>query len=233
MLKRIAHNFGLNSMNSLKVRKYFCLQEEKAESNLQLVTKKVPPSLIKEGQVIDKVTQSVYGDHDGVINHYIGENELKFSEPFHIRREFEIVDYDHTKGEIYVGAPSTLTFRGVQIKELVLVDTIDRSRPITCFIKFKHHKRFMKCNIFFKNNKSAYVDFFDDVYPLVQGEHVAIYDRDTRNAKVIGHGVVDRRGEFKLLDRVEKYRVEEKDENENEEQEKSIQPSFKDQLFRF
>jgi tRNA-specific 2-thiouridylase len=234
-VKRIAQNFGLINEQS-QSRKYFCLQEEK--ENKRLIENKIPPSLVKQGQVIDKNSGSFFGDHEGVIHHFIGQNELAFSENYRIKPEYEIVDYDHAKAELYIGEPSTLTFNGVQIKQLVLIDSVDKSRPQVVFVKFKHHKQFMKADIYFKNNRTAYLAFTNEVYPLVTEEHIALFDREGRNAKVIGRGVVAKRGSFKLKDRVKQFKVGEEDENskgssEENDENQETRVSTRDTLFNF
>ena len=50
------------------------------------------------------------------------------------------------------------------------------------------------------------VEFEKDIYPLIEGEVMVLFDRNSRNAKVIGSGNVAKRGDFKLIDRVEGFR---------------------------
>ncbi len=50
------------------------------------------------------------------------------------------------------------------------------------------------------------IELKETLYPLIFDESFVIFDRDTRNAKVIGYGRLGNRGDFKLLDRVKDFK---------------------------
>ena len=54
-----------------------------------------------------------------------------------------------------------------------------------------------------------------ELYPLVEGEYIVIFDKNTRNAKVIGLGRLGSIGTLDLVDRVDEFRnVENKEEQD-------------------
>ena len=127
---------------------------------------------------------------------------------------FEIIDYDFTSGQIFVGEKEHLTFSGTQIVSLIIAEGLSKTRPLVCYIKFKYSADFVKANLYFKNNNTSYLDFDESVYPLIKGESIVIYDSNIRNSKIIGYAQVGNRGLFDPIDRVEYFRN--KEENEDE-----------------
>ena len=139
--------------------------------------------------------------------------------------ELEIVSYNFVNGLIVVGDKSHLTYNAFQIVYLNLGEGLDKSRPMSCFIKNKYSTAFHKCNLYFKNNDSALIEIDGSLYPLIEAESFVIFDRCTRNAKVIGMGSTGNIGDFKLIDRAEEFR--------SSESEEEIKVSTRSGMFKF
>lgn len=223
-VNKIVKNFNLLSDKSVE-QVGFCFRLK--ESTDKIVNNKVPKSLIKEGQVINKKSEHIYGDHNGIIHHYITESESILNSNSNVEKGLEVVDYDFNSGQIFVGDKEYLTFHGSQIVSLIIAEGLSKSRPLTCYIKFKYSADFVKANLYFKNNNTAYLDFDESVYPLIKGESIVIYDSNVRNSKIIGYAQVGNRGLFKPIDRVEFFRTKNEDDNENEMEKDAEKEIFK------
>lgn len=205
-VEKIAQKFNLKTA-STPMQQKFCFREK--GSYQYYIKKRVPKSLIREGQILNVETENYLGDHSGMINHYITEKELDVmpnNTSRNIETELEIVGYEYEKAVIEVGFPKKLRFEGTQLINLELNNSIDKSKPIECYIKHKYSEKMVKCNLFFKNNHSCFIEFVEPIYPVIEGEVFVIFDRDTRNAKVIGRGIVAKRGKFELIDRTSEFK---------------------------
>lgn len=220
-VKKIARNFALGVGES-KEQEGFCFREKQATS--KILDKAIPKSLITEGKIINIEEDVVVGEHNGIIYHYITESDFPVKGTTMLEKGLEIVSYRFDNGAISVAGKDHLTYIGTQVIKLKLSGALDKKRPIGCFIKFKYENKFTKAVLYFKNNDTAYLEFETDVYPLIEGELVALYDSSSRNSKIIGLGEIGMPGEFKLIDRVDEYRTK-IDEEEKEDE--------KDNYFKF
>jgi len=177
------------------------------ESTEKLLKKTIPKSMIHKGVVLHKATTDMYGDHEGITNHYITEPMTGMKLGGVVKKDLEVVGFEWGKNNLLIGNNSELTYKGAQIVNITLSATLDRKKPIVCFIKFKYENIFIKAKMHFKNNHSAVLEFEKDVYPLIKDESLVIYDSNNRNSKIIGNGHVGKRGLFQLVDRVTEFRV--------------------------
>lgn len=214
-VETIAEKFNL-PLESSRYDGRFCYREPSEYADM--IKKRVPKSLVKDGQVQNIENELVYGEHKGILNHYISEKNLKFNGINQSDQSLQIVGYDYNKALIKIGGDDFLTFKGCQIIDLKLSSGLDRTKPMNCFIKSKYSHEYVNCILFFKNNASAYLEFETPLYPVLEGEQIVIFDRNTRNAKVVGTGTVSQRGEFKLIDRAEEFKTK----NEANESSKSV-----------
>lgn len=220
VLKYVKH-FALPVANSIPLDG-FCFQSRKASK--KVIGDRVPKSLKRPGNAINVETGTTIGEHEGMANHYITEKEPFLKGASHIDKELEVVAFDYPTASLLIGRPSRLKFSGVQLSRLNTMEGLDRSRPMQCFVKFKYSKKFSKADLFFKNNESAFLEFHEPVYPLVENESIVLYESASNNSKVVGWGLLGVRGDFELLNRVESFEDEEVDED---------QPKAAPTLFRF
>lgn len=205
---KIAHKFKLN-LNEKSSIQGFCFQDK--DSYFDLATSMVPKSMIKEGQVQNVDTDVYHGDHEGILGHAIGDQEFTFKGVTTAEKDLEIVSYDFVKGVIGVGSRKNLSHNGFQIVKLKLGSGLDTTKPMQCFLKNKYSNSYIKSRLYFKNNNTALIECSEEIYPLIFGEYFVIFDRDSRNAKVIGLGTVGNIGNFTLIDRIKNFRKSEKE----------------------
>jgi tRNA-specific 2-thiouridylase len=219
---KISKNFNLMADKSIE-QDGFCFKVK--EATQKLLTLKTPKSLIRSGQIVNKQTEVVHGDHKGMLYHYITEKEFEIENQGILDKNLEIIGYNFSNAHILVGDKSLLSFSGTQIVSLMIGKGLDKRRPLICFIKFKYSNDFVQATLLFKNNQTAYLDFTKEVYPLIKGENIVIYDSNSRNSKIIGYAQVGSRGNFKIIDRVEGFKNKPTDEEES----KNVQsvPLFK------
>jgi tRNA-specific 2-thiouridylase len=202
-VEKIARNFDLKVTPS-KANSNFCFKEEKSFSFYS--DKKIPKSLLYEGQVINVDTENFHGDHDGVTHHFITEKDLTFKAINQGDKDLEVVGYDFDNHLLKIGSRDNLTFTSCQLIELKLSKGFDRTKSFQSFIKTKYTNDFVKCTVYFKNNSTALLEFEQEIYPVITGETLVLFDKNTRNSKVIGQGKVGEGREFELIDRAREFR---------------------------
>lgn len=203
-VEKIAKKFNLMAQDSLQ-QVGFCFRSK--ESAQKILRTSVPKSLKRSGNVENMINDTNVGDHESMIFHYIGEKEPVFKDNNQVFKGMEIVNFDFKSSTIYLGHEDQVTYNGTQLYDIHFAKHFDISRPLACFVKFKYSNDFVRVDLYFKNNKSSVVDFHEPVYPLIPGEVLVFYDKNSSNAKIIGWGLVSRRGEFKILNRVEDFEV--------------------------
>ena len=220
-VNKIATSFDLKVKKS-RYKRGFCFQDE--ESFSYYSKEKIPKSFLSDGQVINVDTDNFHGDHEGVTHHYITQKDLTFKAINPSDKDLEIVGYDYSKHLLKIGSKKNLTFKSCQLNNLQLSKGFDRSKPFQCFIKNKYNHEFVKTQLLFKNNSSALVLFEKEIYPVITGEILVIFDKNTRNSKVIGQGYVGIGRDFNLIDRADQFRSKDLDDEA---------PEFSVKTFRF
>ncbi len=203
-VEKIAKKFNLES-SVISPKRSFCFEDK--GSYYKQGVQRIPPSLLKTGQVFKDDDDTYMGDHEGMFSHYIGEKELQFQEGVFIDKKLEIVSYDDYTGIIRIGDESALTHKSFQLVNLNLSRSIDRAKPLLCFIKNPKVEKLVKCHLYFKNNNTALIALNNATYPILPSDQFVIFDKDTRNAKAIGMGEISHIGDFQLIDRVKDFRL--------------------------
>lgn len=210
-VQKIASSFNLKTLQS-KQQHGFCFKDP--ESIKCLVLKRVPPSLIKPGIIINKETGINVGDHESILYHYISQKKLQAtSSGGQVDKNLEVVGYEFHSSIIELGTKEDLSFKGTELVHLKLGQGVEQSKPVHCYAKLKYSNEYIPGVLYLKNNNAALMEFNEMVYPLIKDEIVILYDGNARNAKVIGTGKVGKRGIFNLVDRVNEFRKTDTDDN--------------------
>jgi len=197
-VNKIAKKFNLMADASV-VQHGFCFRN--IDSARKILDTQVPKSLKRSGPIENTLTESNVGDHESMIYHYITEKDLEFKDSSHVDKNLEIIDFNYKSSTIYLGEKKHLTFKGTQLLDMHFAVHFDISKPLNCFVKFKYSNSFNKIDLYFKNNKSAFIEFNEAIYPIIPGEIIVFYDKNTSSAKIIGWGVIGKRGDFEKVER--------------------------------
>lgn len=211
-VNKIVKKFNLNSKESLR-QVGFCFRTK--ESAKKILDTQVPKSLKKPGPIENTIIESKVGEHDSMIYHYITERDLEFKDSQHVDKNLEIIGYDFKSSKILLGERKSLTFKGTQLIDMHFAKHFDISKPLVCYVKFKYSNEFNRVDLYFKNNKSAVIEFHDSIYPLISGEIIVFYDKNSSSAKIIGWGMIGGRGDFEKIDRASEFKNPYDDEDED------------------
>lgn len=182
------------------------------EATQSLINERVAKSLIHAGSVVHIDSEASYGDHEGIIYHEVGESDLgQLGKSIRKDDSLEVVGFDLKQRKVFLGSKEFLTASSAYLVELDLMDFVNTDHSLACFFRFEKQEELVAGSIYFKSAQAAVVNFEKDVYPLIFGEKVVIYDRNTRNAKILGCGVLGGRGSFIQVDRAKDFRSNEEE----------------------
>jgi tRNA-specific 2-thiouridylase len=202
-VQAMAKNFHLSPEPSSD-QEHFCFRKHSSLTNL--LKQKVPPSLIRGGEVLEMPKRSFVGDHEGMLFHYFGEKNPQLSRQIKINPELEIVHYDVQSAEIHMGTQENLSGKGCSLVRVKMKDTVDQNLPLKVFVRFKYSCQLFSGTLFFKTFGAGLLEFEQPVYPLIPHETIAFYDSALKGAKIIGVARLAQRGLFSFESRVRPYR---------------------------
>lgn len=207
---KIGENFNLAAKPEKK-KISFCF--DKIEAYQQKAKDSIPKSLIKIGEAVNIDTDSIYGKHEGFYQYKATESQLHFeyyTAP--LTTKYEVVGFEKENSRLLIGEKKHLTSTAVLLSELKVNRGLDKTKPFNCYMKSKSFEEFIKCVASFKNNNNLLLEFEKEVYPLIHGERIVIFDTATKNSRILGTGTLQNRGALNLVDRALEYRSSEESE---------------------
>lgn len=202
---KISNKFNLTKSKDSKTET-FCFDNndffiEKNRDN-------IPRSLLRVGETLNVETKESYGKHKGFSHYKVGQTDLKFD---HYTSpsgspKYEVIGFSEDEHKLLIGDKSNITSKGVLLSNLSFEDNFVKTKPFMCLVKSKSFLTPKKCIATFKNNHHLFLEFDEEVYPLILGESVVVYDNSAKSSRVLGSGRLSARGELKLIDRAVEYR---------------------------
>ncbi|MBT3982803.1 MAG: hypothetical protein HOE90_15700 [Bacteriovoracaceae bacterium] len=174
---------------------------------LEFFKSQSPPDLRESGTIHTEGGGAVIGDHQGVIEYEIGQENLSTENFFGmVDKENVVVEINSMDRKIVIGPPDEFFFDCCSIVNVFFVKEIDKTKPIEVFI---HHMADQEeremCTLYFKNNNCAYLVFKKPIYSITIGKVIVFYNKSGGASHLIGSGVVYDNGDFSPINRVEKY----------------------------
>lgn len=210
-VNKICKNFNLPTEKPQDTGK-FCF--DKKESYALKAKNNIPKTLIKAGEAVNIETDTNYGKHEGFFQYKVTQSDLRFDHytAQATSAKYEVVGFQQESNKLLIGSKKYLTSKGILLNNITFDKGINKSKLLHCFIKSKSIPEYQKCIASFKNNGNLLLECEIEVYPLILGERIIIYDSSLKNAKILGSGSLSLRGELKVVDRAIEYRSKEESE---------------------
>ena len=150
--------------------------------------KMIPPSLVKEGEVINCMTTEVVGEHTG-LDFYPGRSEVPLKHGT-LASQFSVVDYCVLQERVFVCPKDALFYTHIFVSTLENIPNLDITKSLSLFVKMGNRSERKSCRFIFKNNGVAVVDFGERIRGFVYpGEYLVFYSRQGPGAVVVASGV--------------------------------------------
>ena len=193
-VERIAESLGI-SFAKKKKRNQLCFMQE--ENFSFYVKKNSPPGMLNNGGIFIFEDGSPVGDHDGVHNYYIGQDNVKALDNVQIDEEARVVEIDRKTKNIYISKTKNIRYSICEIIRYKQDKDTDISSPLKAFVQFSQLEDRKPCFLYFKNNDTVLLRFQKEVIGLLtKGTHVAVYNGAGVGAKIIGNGTLQSFGFF-------------------------------------
>jgi len=159
-----------------------------------------------EGQITNYEDEVTLGEHTGIYNYYLGQDQV-FTKEGHsnIDNKLEVIQITPSRAEIKLDYPTKLKFTQCQIVKFTVPENFDVSLPLNAYCKRNSKAEKVPVLINFKNNGTAVVEFKEEQEGLlVRGSFLVFYNRPEIGGKVLASGIVRSSGfyeddEFRVL----------------------------------
>jgi tRNA-specific 2-thiouridylase len=160
-----------------------------------------PKDLRRTGSVYNYSKDTSITEHTGIHQYYIGQKNLELKQDLKIDPEMQIVNIVPYKGNIFIEYPDNLKYKNAIIIRFRASKDLDKSKPISGFIKLGPKAPKEACTIYFKNNEHILIEFTTEQKGLlVPGQFAVLYSRSGEKGKVLGSGLIDVAGMFDKYD---------------------------------
>lgn len=185
----------------------------------QFVAERSPKKMHKEGNLIDYKNETVLGDHDGIHNYGLGQDNVKTKTGATLDKDLEVIGFRYAAGAIFLGHKDDLMYDTIVMFNVKYSKGTDLSQPQEVFIKITERGEKIPATLFPMNNRYCELKLKEKKSGLVrQGDYIAFYNRPGTMGRVVGAGEVRTSG-YVDFDKLRSFpkRKEELDEEENRE----------------
>ena len=203
-VSKLAERFSFETLADTKGND-MCYVKDKAFPDF--IESRVSEKFLEVGNFYNAESEYNYGEHLGIHHYQLGQDQLgnDKSSPL-LDKRFKVLRINSGNKDIFIGEAKDVAVGGAYIHDIRFNGPVDRSKPLTSFMKTVSLPSKLNSKIFFKNNNTAYVDFEAGVDFLNVGEEIVFYDRDGSPSRIICSGRVLSLGKYDRMDRLEGVR---------------------------
>ncbi|MGE3610230.1 MAG: hypothetical protein AB7I27_11625 [Bacteriovoracaceae bacterium] len=172
---KLAENFGLNGQDK-KIRMHECFSTSTETTNYLI--EKIPPKLIKNGEIMNSDGTISYGNHNGIINYlYAGPIEKKD----HKKDEIYVVKYIGNEKKIIAEKENFFLRNEALLVDCFISEDTYLSEPIKAYAKINDN--FVDCWLHPKSLNAVYVQL-EDLHFIKEGEILSLHRKKGKNSKI-------------------------------------------------
>jgi tRNA-specific 2-thiouridylase len=150
------------------------------------IARRLPRSMIKDGQLIDFLSERIIGDHSGIHRHYIGQSNIKFDGVGTVDVLSTVATIQYNSGSIVVMKPEDILVERIVLNELIYSAQEDLSKPIALFMKRINSSVKVKGTFHFKNNRCGEFVLSEPLHAMIgRGETVVFLAHEKEGAKLV------------------------------------------------
>ncbi|WP_127717665.1 aminomethyltransferase beta-barrel domain-containing protein [Halobacteriovorax sp. HLS] len=196
-VEKIAGLLGIKFLKdnkaSKEIRKSFFYDPEFVD----IVERFSPPSLRKEGILINYNDETTVGEHDGVHLYHLNQSELHVRGTSQLDKNLHVIKIYPGKQLVYVDYIDRHYYTHCRLMRFSHDPSMDLSRPMKCYVQTEPNGEKLPCTLYFKNNRTVVVEFEKErTGQCPRGGYQVFYNKRGIGGKVIGSGVVRHAGFF-------------------------------------
>jgi tRNA-specific 2-thiouridylase len=160
-----------------------------------------PKDLRRTGNVYNYSKDTSLCEHNGIHNFFVGKNNLELRSDLKLDPETQVINIVPYKGNVFIDFPDKLEYRNAVIIRFRSNTDLDKSKPLSGYIKLGPKEEKKACKIYFKNNEQILIEYEEEQKgTLVPGMFAVLYTRAGEKGKVIGSGIISLGGNFDKYD---------------------------------
>lgn len=161
------------------------------------VRDRIPKSMVKEGQIINHYDDTVFGDHDGHHQFYLGQQNLvnKQGSVNPIEKSLMVSEVNISNGLVKLVNPEKFKYNILYIGDCIIDNKLNVTTPIEGYARTSAESELFPIIMYFKNNnkvKLVLKKFNDGM--LFKGDYVVVYSKNTASGKVLCGGTIIKAG---------------------------------------
>ncbi|MBL7664645.1 MAG: hypothetical protein JNM93_05890 [Bacteriovoracaceae bacterium] len=219
---KIAENFSLGKQTSGHNR-LDCFEGD--EGVAAKIEKTVPPAMRERGTAVQMPGSTFLGDQPGIFHFYLGQEGAKLGGKA-VERGLIVSGFSYYEKTVHFSKLEEAKYYGAQLLNLNLTSEVDRTEPLNIYAKFKNQNKYVSCVIYFKNNNSAYIQFNEPCFLLLENEKVTFYEKPQVGGRVLGCGQIGSLGVYRPIDRTEDFKSHDKQADVEENDKTKIEQRF-------
>lgn len=189
--KMLAVKFRVSEKRSININEH--------PNFFKFIDEKIPRSLLKDGQVIEYKTELVLGDHEGVHQYYLGQENLKSKTGTMLDKSLMVTHIEYGNGVVYLSYKHDLSFNRILVNSIVTDPSLDMTKPFDLYFQVGMSRKREKATIHFYNNQICLLEIAQEISgTLHKGEFITFYNKAGIGAKVLGNGFIFKTGVFDI-----------------------------------
>lgn len=156
-----------------------------------------PKDLRRTGSIYHYSKEASIVEHSGIHKFFVGQKNLEIKPEIKIDPEMQIVSIVPFKGNIFIEYPDYLKYKNAILIRFRNNSDLDKSKPLSGYVKLGPKEEKISCKIYFKNNEHVMIEFDEEQKGLlIAGQFAVLYTKKGEKGRIIGSGLIDVGGVF-------------------------------------
>lgn len=155
------------------------------------VEKRSPISMREEGTFINYEDNTTNGEHKGIYAFTVGQKELQNTGGTLLEKDYQVIRIDGHTEMVYISKEKHYFWNILTLDNTILDDSLDLSKPFTCYALVYPNEKKVECQILVRNNGQIILQTAKKIEGLLnKGRMVTLYIGDQIGSKIIGSGQI-------------------------------------------
>jgi len=182
-------------------KKTFCFEQDQAV--VELVEKNSTEEFWFKGDIVSFENKDVLGEHQGLYKYKHGQVKFASSDDNALKNH-KVVMLDASTRKIFVDREKNFKVDYCEIAKFSPINVLDISRPFKAYVQWSMTHIKVSCTLYFKSFDHVLIKFHKaQEGPLAIGGIISIFNKNARNAQLLGFGECVEAGIYSIIERLE------------------------------
>ncbi|OFZ26547.1 MAG: hypothetical protein A2381_12510 [Bdellovibrionales bacterium RIFOXYB1_FULL_37_110] len=182
-------------------KKTFCFEQDQIV--VELVEKNSTEEFWFKGDIVAFENKDVLGEHQGLYKYKHGQVKFAAGDDSSLKNH-KVVMLDASSRKIFVDKEKNFKVDYCEIAKFTPINVLDISRPFKAYVQWSMTHEKVACTLYFKSFDHVLIKFQKiQEGPLAVGGIISIYNKNSRNAQLLGCGECIEAGIYSVIERLE------------------------------